>query len=381
MPRTVETERAKEALERDLREAAFAKGVQAELLPSLRELSAKYKISKSLVQRVVRNLCEEGLLYPVHGMGTFIGHSPKVSPDVFLFVGENTDRDYQIRRGFEDRLSALGAASLSLTVDAARQALASQSLPLVRGAWDPSEEQSLSKQLMVPAVAMQGHISESDGIGVSFDNVGGAQAATMHLITHGARSLVYLGVHGGDKQLPALDWSQERAQGFLTAAKSVGIQDRCTVITPFESLPSSRSSDPFDYFQMGIRFANHRAVQTKDVAILAANDRVAYGFLAGLAKLGMKPEEFPPIVGFDASMCRAGDYLTSVALPWSDLGRAAADLLVQRASKGPSARDVAMVGTTLVVRMSGQAGWLASLPMLFSVLLDAETEDDLLYPR
>lgn len=378
MPKSVEIEKAKEALDRDLRLLSVSAPIEARLLPSLRELSAKYGLSKSLVQRVVRGLCNEGLLYPVHGMGTFVGQSPKISQNVFLFIGEDSDRDYQIRRGFEDRLSALGASVLSFPMEEAMRALSDQSLPNVQAVWDPTAGQIFAQRLGVPVAAMDGHISEEIGYGVQFDNHAGAHAATMHLIARGARSLVYLGVHGDSPETRALDWSRERAQGFLSAAQSVGISERCQIITPTNHLFSPASSDPFDYFGMGAGLAENPLFESNERAVVAANDRVAYGFLSALAKRGVSAEDLPPIVGFDASMARGGDFLTSVALPWWDLGRAAADLLFQRVTRGESTGAESKVATNLVSRLSGQTGWVSELPTFFNALREAEDQDDLL---
>lgn len=384
MPKHSDIERAKSSLEQELRRLCDRQRDAPKLLPSLRELSSRHGLSKSLTQRVVRALCSEGLLYPVHGMGTFAGRRPTSSESVFLYLClAGAQRDSIMRQGFEERMSALGAVCIALDVEEANRQFHAGCLPRVAGVWDPTfDEQrrvNMGPAFQVPVVGFLGRVDQTRGDAVAFDDLQGGRAATEHLIGLGVRAAVFLGVHSDDAPAGALDWSARRADGFTAAMAAVGLTDGARVLVPPRVLSQRRVLDPYDYFAMGAQMARTLGRLDPEHGVVAANDRVAYGFLWASVRDGLRAAATPPIVGFDSTACRAGTLLTTMTLPWHDLGRAAADLLFRRASAEEAfPSTVETVPMASITRMSSRPGWLAATPALFDLLQKATAEADLL---
>lgn len=382
MPKIAKIERAKIALEQELRETCSRNGYSPELIPSLRELSERHGLSKSLAQRVVRAFCNEGLLFPVHGMGTFAGRRPTLAEQVFLFLYEDGARSDAIRQGFEERISALGAISISLPMTQVAHQWFQGHLPQVQGVWDPSFDADLMMNLApdmgVPVTGLLGRVNPARSDAVFFDDFQGGKTATQHLLAFGMRSALFLGVHAQDAPYGALEWSARRAEGFKSAMTSVGLEAFARILAPPHAPTIHRESDPYDYFAMGAMLAKEFSAFDKNLGIVAANDRVAYGFIAAALQAGVAPELIPPFIGFDNLETNVGSYLSSMALPWDELGRMAADVLFRRVSGAltplPISELVAMIPIT---RLSSRRGWLVRTKSLLEALRDGCTESDL----
>lgn len=385
MPRVPEIELSKAALECELRQLCAESESLPKLIPSLRELADRHAISKSLAQRVVRSLCEEGLLFPVHGMGTFAGRKPTLSDNVYLFVGEEGFRDGLIRHGFEQRLSVLGAQSIAMPIKEATRQWNHGQLPEVQGVWNPTFDlqkgSGAGPVWQAPVVGLGGHVDPTSQDAVVFDDFRGGKAATLHLLTYGMRTGLFLGVHASDAPIGAVDWSRGRAEGFLAAMNSVGLEKSAQIVVPGRIIVRKSRSEPFDWFEMGRQMATDYLATAKglsdELGVVAVNDMVAYGFLSVLVQSGISPGAIPPIIGFDNINCRVGSHLSSMDLPWHELGRVAADILFRR-SRGelPPAPVSEEIPMTQITRFSSTRGWLVRSPALYGLLLKSASEAD-----
>jgi len=301
---------------------------------------------------------------------------------LFLFLNDGSERTNAIRQGFDERLSGLGAVSISLPLAVIARPEYEATLAEVQGMWDPSfdfvENRHLGLARDVPTVSLRGRVDPTRDDAVSFDDFQGGRTATEHLLAFGTRSAVFLGVHSPGVPSGQLDWSASRAEGFMAAMASVGRESSATVLVPPSVVPRDTPNDPFDYFGMGALLARQVELTDTNTGIVAANDRVAYGFIAERLRLGDPPELVPPVIGFDNSETNAGTHLSSMALPWSELGRVAADVLFRRATGtltgSPVAEVVAMVPIT---RPSSGRGWLARTPFLLEALRQPNPEASL----
>jgi len=382
MPKLPDIELAKTSLERELRDLCSKKSYSAALIPSLRELSERHGMSKSLAQRVVRGLCNEGLLFPVHGMGTFAGRRPILSERVFLFVNEGGPQNEAIREGFEERLSALGAQSISVHRQEVTRLWRSGQLPEVEGIWinnfeEDDSEQSQGPRIWAPTVGVLGHVNPEKADSVFFDDFQGGKDATQHLLAYGVRKAIFLGVHPPTAPYNILGWSERRAEGFTAAMKSVGLDSKAKILLPSQLIMRESSEDPYDYFRMGALLAKGIKDFDSLVGIVAANDRVAYGFLSAILQSGINATEIPPMISFDNSDSKVGNFLSSMVLPWSEVGRVAADIIFRRAtgslSEGPISE---MVGMIPITRPSSSRGWLSKSPSFAAALTVGHSESD-----
>jgi DNA-binding LacI/PurR family transcriptional regulator len=104
-----------------------------------------------------------------------------------------------------------------------------------------------------------------------------------------------------------------------------------------------------------------RLLRTGATAVVAANDRVALGLLRALRESSLPEYQWPSIVGFDDDPELAAHLVTSLRLPWDELGRAAADLLWER-SRGQleGAATHRRVPMRLIPRLTCRKDWSAT---------------------
>jgi LacI family transcriptional regulator len=65
-------------------------------------------------------------------------------------------------------------------------------------------------------------------------------------------------------------------------------------------------------------------------AVVASNDCAAIGLCRALQEHALPRERWPAIIGFDGRMSAVDYVLTSLRLPWEEVGRTAADYLWER---------------------------------------------------
>jgi LacI family transcriptional regulator len=173
---------------------------------------------------------------------------------------------------------------------------------------------------------------------VSTSNREGVREAVNHLLSHGYREIAFINGPEG------LSVTRERLEGFLEALKqaNVGCRAACVIHS--------------DFRQGGGRAAMNRLLDLAKPprAVVSANNLMTLGALQAIHERGVGIPEEVAIVGFDdmpwATSLRPP--LTVVMQPAEDLGRTAAQLLLERI-KEPSrlARQV-ILPTRLIVRAS-----------------------------
>ncbi|GAB3423379.1 LacI family DNA-binding transcriptional regulator [Flindersiella endophytica] len=177
-------------------------------------------------------------------------------------------------------------------------------------------------------------------ITVEYDNAGGAQAATNYLLSHGHRRILYLGARPGHTAASA------RLEGYRRGLADHGVAyDESLVVEGEFSRPSG-------YRMMRERLA--REEPPDFTAILAGDDPVAVGARHALREVGLRIPDDLSMVGYD-DLAVAGDLgLTSVHIPYEELGRTAVRLaLHQRDTRDHDQTSIHRVlGTHLVIRDS-----------------------------
>ena len=201
-------------------------------------------------------------------------------------------------------------------------------------------------------IVMVGHRSVGENIlSVSADIRGGVAQAAAHLIDLGARSLW---AYGGSRA-PVFD---QRIAGFRDAARGLGCKDVRIIV-------SSRKALCEDDFRRNAREDLGRALGESEApdAIFAGNDISAMGALQALADRGLVPGRDVAVVGFDDTWLAAATTppLTSVHVSIEDLGRIAADMLLDAAEGKPRQQNECILPTTLSSRESS-AGWRREQP-------------------
>lgn len=153
---------------------------------------------------------------------------------------------------------------------------------------------------------------------VSPDEVDGGRAATQRLIDAGHRRIAMIDIETLESRLPA---AVGRYEGYLAALEAAG-------------LPAHPELVRFGAGSYEHGFEHAGALMdlpTPPTAIFCANDRTAWGAYQALTERGLRIPHDVSIVGFDnqetvAPFLRPA--LTTMNLPFRDMGWAAADLLL-----------------------------------------------------
>ncbi len=176
---------------------------------------------------------------------------------------------------------------------------------------------------------------------VSLDNTGAMTLACEHLVASGWTELLYI-----TEPQKGVSTRRERTSAFgaCVAAQSKGVGG--------EVFESEEGAD--EALLEALRAVRHRARRGRRAAIVSGNAVITLRVASAMSRLGWRFGEELGFVGFDdpewASLIGPG--LSTIAQPTDEIGRAAADALIDRlrGAQGP-ARQLQLPGA-LVVRGS-----------------------------
>ncbi|WP_420852152.1 LacI family DNA-binding transcriptional regulator [Paenibacillus hamazuiensis] len=203
----------------------------------------------------------------------------------------------------------------------------------------PAEKESLLrlKEGGIPFCLVNQHFEDAGFNEVDADHIEGSYSATRHLLGKGYRRIAFL--NGS----PEYSNSRDRLEGYRKALEEAGIASVSSLL--FEGNYSRTS---------GYRAA--AAIRDSGAeAVVAANDRMAIGLMQGLRELGVSVGRHVALVGYDDSdAARIADPpLTSVAVPFFEMGKAAAgQLLSLLESQTNEPAFHVKLPTALVIRQS-----------------------------
>lgn len=276
-------------------------------------------------------------------LGVVLPHVPKVHlfstyyfSEILSGIGEAVRaKDYGLLLLFRDPNGTYDYASLFRTqrIDAC----------IVLGASAiATERESISRMAgkQLPFCVMDQHFDGLDVSMVQTDHVQGSYAAVKHLLAQGHKRIGFL--NGS----PQYSNSVDRLTGYRQALEEAGIAFNESIV--YRGNYSRKSG-----------FLAAEAVYSSLAmldALFVANDRMAIGLMQGMRELGCKFPEDLPIVGYDdsdaASMTEPP--LTTVRVPFYEMGRLAAERLLDRLSdpESETATFNELLQTELIVRKS-----------------------------
>jgi LacI family transcriptional regulator len=148
-----------------------------------------------------------------------------------------------------------------------------------------------------------------------FDDFGGGQLATQHLIELGHRRIAFI---SGDNAHPD---SIARHAGYRAALEAAGIAYDPALVVPGLYTEDSGLEAVENLLTSGEKFS----------AIFAANDQMAVGASLGLYRRSMKVPHDISVIGFDDAQFSAYTHppLSTIHQPMLELGRLAAQALLQ----------------------------------------------------
>ncbi len=153
---------------------------------------------------------------------------------------------------------------------------------------------------------------------VTPDNFAAAQMATRHLIEHGHRQLAFATVAGMTMSRRA------KIDGFHAAAEAAGLRTSAEVLDggPLNEYGDSLIAEVGRATALRIAKSAHRPT-----GIVALNDLMALGLLAGLREAGLRVPQDMSVVGIDGHFMAAlsNPMLTTVQLPMPEMAQAMVD--------------------------------------------------------
>lgn len=183
----------------------------------------------------------------------------------------------------------------------------------------------------VPTVVVTWRTEGIAGVdSVSGDDAAGVEAAVDHLVSLGHSEIVHLS--GGENRI-----ARERRRGYENAMEAHGLTP---VIVPGA------------FTEAGGSAAAVAALSLNPTALVVANDLAAIGALSALKHRGIRVPEDISVVGYDGMSLTASLGLTTVAQPLAEMGRTAAELLMDRIAHPDCASVHRSVDTRLMSRGS-----------------------------
>lgn len=365
-----ETAQRRAQLAHDLREGCRAgQWAPGEMVPTLTALVKRYQVSAPVVHEEIRKLVDEGVLYAVPRVGTFVNASPAPAEPFLVLLHDTTPlttrtlftgHESRARRGFEERIAELGGAVIALWESEANRHFERGELPPLAGVFESTDNQLTPwlQQIGVPTARFGRLIkSQPNSDAVRFDDVEGGRRATEHLLKLGHRHIAFVGLHG-DTPDAIFFWSQEREDGWRAAMREAGY---ATAELSFHPDAPPTIEQP-NQIRAAREVAATLATRREITAIVAANMFAARGIVEVLQDADLPDEDWPALVSFD----ELEDRVTSaLALPWEEIGRQGAELLWQRATgqyRGVGRQQ--LVPMKLIPRLTCRPQWAQTTRML-----------------
>ena len=193
-------------------------------------------------------------------------------------------------------------------------------------------------QRKVPALAAWSYIPDGRIPSIGFDNRTAMFALTQEVIDHGHRRIGMISgvIQGNDR-------ARFRLEGMQDALVANGLD--AAMIPPIET--------PYEIENGAAAFAKLMAGAEPPTAIMCGNDVLAVGAMIGARRLGLRVPQDVSVTGFDdIELARiVSPALTTVHVPHREMGRKAADALVDMVEKKTSGQS-AKLGTTIMTRGS-----------------------------
>lgn len=354
----------KTTLLRDLRLAHQQNAAMpGEMAVSQRELSAKYDLSVRTISIELQKLVEEGVLYTVPRVGTFMGQ-PKAARDnlflaIFAYLDKLNIQWEAVRNGFEERIATLGGTSLIVDYETAER-FRSDNETAPAGIFEAHYQRTepVWSEASVPRVEF-GELNRvhAGSDAVYFDNDDGGYTATRHLLALGHRKIAFLGLHGECGEPGFFLWSQQREAGWRRALEAAGVDADGLAFRP----PHTPETDAGVIEMLTPKIAERLLQHREITAVVAVNVYAARGLFQTLRAQSRPTETWPAIVGFDNEQAYASEdamhLITSLRLPWEEIGREAAELLWQRQQGILQEPQQRLVPMTLIPRLSCRQDW------------------------
>jgi len=200
---------------------------------------------------------------------------------------------------------------------------------------------ALEHQLPVPAVAVAGHRHIKGITNVVLDHRHAAELALGHLYSLGHQDIAFM------RGQPFSSDSDERWQSIVQVAKRLKLKMKPNLIA---QLDRDISSPELGYPVIQQLLAG----KSQFTALVSFNDVAAIGAIRALQDAGLRVPEDVSVIGFDDIKAAAyiNPSLTTIRQPLADMGRIAAQYILNRLHRTEGFREEIAVEPALVIRES-----------------------------
>jgi GntR family transcriptional regulator, arabinose operon transcriptional repressor len=342
----------------DLRERiTVGEFIDDKRLPSERQLSAEYRVSRLSVRQAITELIGEGYLYRIPYRGTYITRqddyagtsigllvSPSLSVSFFPAVLSGIEKSIS-REGYKLLLKCSHEeASLERKYIEELTGDTIKGLIIISGSCS-SANIDILKQIShkIPIVLVDLYLGGVEADYVCSDDERGGYEATRHLLDLGHKQILHV---GGEEQDST---ARQRLKGYKRAMEETGIgyNEDMVIYTDWKAETG--------YYKTK-KFMLKRRESDRPTGIFACNDELAIGVYRGLQELGLKIPQEISLVGYgnlDIGFLLESP-LTTVNQQPEKMGEQACALLIERIKKQRDFHDIkkVIIKTELVVRES-----------------------------
>jgi DNA-binding LacI/PurR family transcriptional regulator/DNA-binding transcriptional regulator YhcF (GntR family) len=351
------------------------------LLPGRRSLAEEYEVSVVTVEQAMKELIADGLLRAETGRGTFVSDSVASSRESVVFPSTTADtataiaspRESHSRRSpliapvigivcsvdmlrsspgllespafwivtaLERAIHKLGATAIFRPLgpgDGWPQPFADVGRTLVEAGCDAvvyvegcsaseaASVQTAFESMRVPCAFIGSEILPAAAYSVCYSNFEAGSMAASHLLQRGHREIMFFSA-------VADRWVRDRYNGVRDAVSAAGLPAdsvRASVLDLEAKFPPPNQTGP-DWQEVRAYDAAREWLQCAPLvrAVVADNDRAAYGFMRAAAQLGYNAGEHYAIIGFDDLPPSRVRGLSSIYLPLEAMGREGARLVM-----------------------------------------------------
>ncbi|MFD2117924.1 GntR family transcriptional regulator [Paenibacillus yanchengensis] len=327
-----------------------------EQLPTEFAIAEQFQCSRQTVRQAIGLLENEGLVYRIQGKGTFVARQKYNSAIDHRTVGMMTtyitdyifphivrgaeaelrERSYQLLLASTDNNKQKEQESLSLFLQKQLSGLIIEPTKSAQTNLNLSAYLTLN-QLDIPVVMINAHYPELPFPYVAVNDQLGSTMATDHLIELGHSKIVGIFKHDDLQGI-------ERLKGFIGAHQSRHSPLLPQYVITYET----------DEIQHAIEMVQSLLrSETAPTAIVCYNDDLAVQLIEAARQLHITVPDQLSIVSFDDSSLATALQLTTITHPKEELGKKAAQLLLELIDKKSQAAVQSYVFTpTLIIRGS-----------------------------
>ena len=333
-------------------------------VPSEYQLVQHLGISRSTVRLALQMAEVEGLIERTRGRGTFVAYRMRAAAHLIAFVATDLNTDYQVLllKGAESEARANGYRIIfNNAADHAEEMRILETLHADRVAgvllWprplaceEANREQY--KYLDLPMILLDRPIPGLDYPCITSDSYNGAARLVQYLLNLGHRRIAYLSHHELHLQ-PVAD----RLRAYRDMVRAAGLEplDPWLIGDPNDEIGSHHVLQAYDDAEMPmLKKIQAYMQQDQPTAIFAVNDQVAALAVRALRLLGLRIPDDVSVAGFDdADLSVYMDVpLTTVAQDTFEIGRRAAQFLINQIENTGQPEGIVFIPTQLRVRAS-----------------------------